>query len=320
VLQLDPLGESAGGAASAAGTDWGSAVAAGPDGTGLRDGLRRRGLRRFRRGQRLPDPVRCRGHELWRLQFGTAPDEYGLGVVADPVGNAFVTWATSGEVGPVNERAFVSKFDADGDERWTRKFDERYPLGAMAVDAEGRVSVTGRTDSGVVVVTFDRNGNEVGRRFFDLDDVVARRAAARRRARLPHRRHDARYCGRVRRARDGVPCGRRAEPGGGSSGTSGSDEGRSLAVDDAGHVLMVGATAVPATSTPSAWRLPGQARPGRSGAVAATLRNHARRARLGQRGRVRSGRCAGRGRRDPWDPRCPSQPDSDAGTIPTTTS
>ena len=229
-------------------TDWGAAVAADPEGRVFVTGYSAGDFDGTDAGRVFLVQYDTEGEEVWRRQFGTAPDEYGLGVVADAVGHAFVTWATTGEAGDPTERAFVSKFDPGGHELWRRQFDERFPLGAMAVDAEGRVMVTGRTDTGIVVVTFDPEGDEVDRRAFDVDDVVAGvRLLGDGRVYLTGTTTLGDAAGEFDvhvtafRA-DGELAWRR------QFGTTSGDHGRSVAVDPAGNVLMAGATEFPFTA------------------------------------------------------------------------
>jgi hypothetical protein len=247
VFQLDPAGEVRWWWPSeTADTDWGSAVAAGPAGQAFVTGYVAGDFGAPEEGRVFLVQIDADGEELWRRQFGAAQDEYGLGVVADADGNAFVAWTTTGELGEPTERAFVSAFDPAGDEFWRSQFDERYPLGAIALSADGDVMVTGETDRGIVVVTLTRDlGIETGRRYFDLDDVVTG-------AHLlpdgglyltgtttlgnPGGEFDAHV---TAFDADGAVAWRR------QLGTAGNDHGRAVAVDAAGRVLMAGATESP---------------------------------------------------------------------------
>jgi hypothetical protein len=246
VLQLDAAGEELWRRRfGTTGTDWGAAVAAGPDGHVFVTGYVAGDFDGSDAGRVFLIHFDPDGEELWRRQFGTAPDEYGLGVVADPFGNAFVTWTTTGEVGSPGERAFVSMFGPGGDEIWRRQFDERYPLGSMAVDTAGNVMVTGASDTGIVVVSFTPEGDEVARRSFDLDDVVADAyLLADGRVYLTGTTTLGTVGGEfdvhvTAFAADGERIWRQ------QFGTDDSDHGRSVAVDGAGNVLAVGATEFP---------------------------------------------------------------------------
>ena len=65
------------------------------------------------------------GNELWTRQFGTPNDDRTYGISADTSG-VYVTGGTSGtlpgQTSSGNWDAFVRKYDADGNELWTRQF------------------------------------------------------------------------------------------------------------------------------------------------------------------------------------------------------
>ncbi len=88
------------------------------------------------------------GNEIWTRQFGTAFQDLGFGVAADPSG-VYVVGQTSGAPGQIGGGidAFVRQYDASGNELWTHLFGspsaER--ANAVAVDAGG-VFVAGQTD------------------------------------------------------------------------------------------------------------------------------------------------------------------------------
>jgi hypothetical protein len=88
------------------------------------------------------------GASVWIRQFGTDVADLAYAVVADDAGNVFVAGQTAGEleVGAVGT-AFVRKYDAAGDELWTRQFGT--PEGERALtltlDADGNVLVGGYT-------------------------------------------------------------------------------------------------------------------------------------------------------------------------------
>src|SRR5262249_56354450 len=91
------------------------------------------------------------GSALWPRQFGTSATDFPTGVAVDASG-VYVTGYTlgilpgqAGDEGFFN--AFVRKYDAAGNELWTRQFGaSRFDVGqGVAVDASG-VYVVGTTD------------------------------------------------------------------------------------------------------------------------------------------------------------------------------
>jgi uncharacterized protein (TIGR03437 family) len=90
------------------------------------------------------------GNALWTRQFGTSSNDEATGIAADGTG-VYVVGNTEGALpgAPAGSSAdaFVRKFDANGNELWTRQFgtpslDEAH---AVAVDTTG-VYITGRTN------------------------------------------------------------------------------------------------------------------------------------------------------------------------------
>jgi hypothetical protein len=90
------------------------------------------------------------GNEIWTRQFGTRNFDYALGISVDGSGVyvAGYTFGTlPGQTSQGGEDAFVRKYDADGNEVWTRQFgsSESDVASAISVDASG-VYLTGWTN------------------------------------------------------------------------------------------------------------------------------------------------------------------------------
>jgi hypothetical protein len=227
--------------------DWASAVAVGPGGEVYVTGYAAGNLGGSGSGGAYLVRFERDGTEVWRHQVTAerADDEYayGVGVVADGEGNAYLTWSAEAVADDPVDLAHVSKFDADGEELWRRPFAEGFPFAAMAVDGTGGVMVTGRTMGGIVIVTFDPAGAEVGRRTIVVDDVVAAvQLVGDGRAYLtgtaPAAVGGAFDAYVAAFSSDGTPAWRR------ELGTTDSDYGLAVAVADDGRVLMAGATAI----------------------------------------------------------------------------
>jgi autotransporter-associated beta strand protein len=116
------------------------------------------------------------GNELWTRQFGTNDEDVVRGVAVD-AGNVFVAGQVGGtlpgQASAGGFDAFVRKYDADGNELWTRQFgssDEDGALG-VAADASGvhvvgdtRGTLPGQASAGgtdAFVRTYDADGNEL---------------------------------------------------------------------------------------------------------------------------------------------------------------
>jgi len=98
------------------------------------------------------------GVELWTRQFGTAEEDRAEGIDVDGDGNLYVVGWTRGRfpgqtgLGTepdiyVRTDAFVTRFDRDGREQWTRQFGTRepqLPQGVVADDS-GNIYVVGQT-------------------------------------------------------------------------------------------------------------------------------------------------------------------------------
>jgi autotransporter-associated beta strand protein len=116
------------------------------------------------------------GNLLWTRQFGTATSDIGLAVAVDGSG-VYVAGATfgtlPGQVGAGSEDAFVRKYDASGNELWTRQFGTSNADLAFGVAADGSGvyvagdtfgALPGQTSAGgfdAYVRKYDASGNEV---------------------------------------------------------------------------------------------------------------------------------------------------------------
>ncbi len=116
------------------------------------------------------------GNELWSKQIGTATGDYGRAVATDTFGNAFVSGWTYGDLGGTNAGhmdAFLTKFDASGNELWSQQIgtqidDKSF---SVAVDGSGNAYISGFTDGDLVgtnagdedafLTKFDPLGNEL---------------------------------------------------------------------------------------------------------------------------------------------------------------
>jgi hypothetical protein len=122
------------------------------------------------------------GHEIWTRQFGTsASDAVAISLHAGPsgvyvVGETFGVLAGGSNAG--GRDGFVSKFDSEGNEAWTRQFgaggDDR--PSSVVVDATGvyvvgstQTSETAFTHTDAFVRKFDLDGNETWSRQFGSD-------------------------------------------------------------------------------------------------------------------------------------------------------
>ena len=91
------------------------------------------------------------GNELWSQQIGTSSDDLSRSVAVDASGNAYISGWTGGSLGGTSAGitdAFLSKFDASGNELWSQQIgtssgDVSY---SMAVDATGNAYISGYTE------------------------------------------------------------------------------------------------------------------------------------------------------------------------------
>lgn len=87
----------------------------------------------------------------WIEQLGTADGEYGIGVVADSLGNVVVSGRTGGSLGGANaggNDAFVAKYDATGMLLWSEQLgtsDYDFVHG-VSTDSAGSIFISGFTD------------------------------------------------------------------------------------------------------------------------------------------------------------------------------
>ena len=91
--------------------------------------------------------------EEWVRQFGSTGDDGASGVAADALGNLYVVGeiqgALPGQTQLGGRDAFVRKYDASGNELWTRQFgsSDSNRANDVAVDTAGGVYVVGDTSS-----------------------------------------------------------------------------------------------------------------------------------------------------------------------------
>lgn len=93
-----------------------------------------------------------RGLEVWTRQFGSDQYDTANGVDVDPAGNVYVVGDTRGalampNLGSSTNDAWIRKYDADGDEQWTRQYGTNNADSArhVAVDASGNAYIVGET-------------------------------------------------------------------------------------------------------------------------------------------------------------------------------
>jgi hypothetical protein len=201
----------------------------------------------------------------WVRQFGTPVSEEALGVALDPLGNAYVAGWTFGTL-PGQRSAgmvdgFVRKYDASGQELWTRQFGsaERDFARAVVTDQAGDIYVVGETwgtlprqspagGYDAFVVKYDASGTEVWTRQFGggggegawgvaLDPAGGVYVAGTTRAALPGQSPAGGFDAFVRRydAAGNEVWTRQF-------GTPGDEGGRGVALDALGNVLVVGST------------------------------------------------------------------------------
>jgi Beta-propeller repeat len=91
------------------------------------------------------------GNLSWTRSFGTASDDSIRGIATDGEGSFYVAGSTGGNLGGANLDgwdAFIAKYDAAGNEIWTRQFGTPKPDDAFAVttDRLGNVYIAGATN------------------------------------------------------------------------------------------------------------------------------------------------------------------------------
>ncbi len=207
------------------------------------------------------------GTELWTRQFGTSSLDQAKGVAVDSSGNILVVGETAGAL-PGQTQAgsrdvFVRKYDAGGNELWTRQFgtsdfDEAY---GVAVDSSGNVLVVGdtigtfpgQTQAGgedAFVRKYDPNGTELWTRQFGasglgLDNALDVAVDSNGNVLVVGRTEGTLPGQTGAGSRDAFV--RKYDAGGNELwtrqfGTSSLDEAFGVAVDSSGNILVVGAT------------------------------------------------------------------------------
>ncbi len=122
------------------------------------------------------------GNVLWSQQIGSALMDRSFSVAVDSLGNAYIGGYTYGGLtGPVTgpTDAFITKYDASGNEVWTRQFgtESQEQEGYVTTDSMGNVYYTSSfylaygsqhpIYSDVNLIKFDSSGNECWYKKFD---------------------------------------------------------------------------------------------------------------------------------------------------------
>jgi Beta-propeller repeat len=118
------------------------------------------------------------GTEIWTRQFGSSGIDLVAGVSVDSSGNATIAGHAAGTLpGQTGAVTFVRKYDANGDEIWTRQFGSGGADSASGVssDANGNIVVAGSAvgTSAGIVRTYDANGTELRTRQLGPTSVLA---------------------------------------------------------------------------------------------------------------------------------------------------
>lgn len=115
------------------------------------------------------------GNQLWTRQFGTGGVDFALGIFADSAGvyvGGQTYGALPGQTSSGSPDAFVRKYDASGNEVWTRQFGTSNPDSGVSVSADGSsVYVAGHTD-GAFPGHFNSGGSDVFVRKYDPSGSV----------------------------------------------------------------------------------------------------------------------------------------------------
>ena len=122
------------------------------------------------------------GNQTWARTFGTSTTDEARDVVGDSSGNVFVAGLTLGSLAANNAGnadVFVSKFNAQGDQLWTREIGSNQFDGVFvaATDGPGNLYVAGATTGSfggpnsnsaedMFVAKFDTSGNHLWTRQF----------------------------------------------------------------------------------------------------------------------------------------------------------
>jgi hypothetical protein len=133
------------------------------------------------------------GNELWTRQFGSSAWDWAHAVAVDASANVLVAGQTFGSIASANAGsadAFVRKYDADGNELWSRQFGNTASEWArgVAVDASGNVLVAGETSGSLAggnaggidafVRKYDPNGTVLWTRQFGSSGHESSRGVA----------------------------------------------------------------------------------------------------------------------------------------------
>src|SRR5438094_713656 len=88
-----------------------------------------------------PTPLATAQEFAWTRQFGTRECDEALGVAVSGAGDVYVAGGTRGALpGQATAGlpdAFIGKYDADGNARWTRQFGSPEVDGALGVTVSG---------------------------------------------------------------------------------------------------------------------------------------------------------------------------------------
>ena len=121
------------------------------------------------------------GNTVWTRQFGSSATDYAYGISVDASGvyvAGYTAGTLPGQTSAGGYDAFVRKYDADGNEVWTRQFGSSASDQASGISADASgVYVTGYTSGALpgqtsaggtdaFVRKYDTNGNEVWTRQF----------------------------------------------------------------------------------------------------------------------------------------------------------
>ena len=91
------------------------------------------------------------GDKKWTQQLGTSDKDYSNGVAIDSNNNVYITGGTEGNLdGNTNAGffdAFLTKYDSDGDKKWTKMLgsDKSEYSRGVAIDSNNNVYITGFT-------------------------------------------------------------------------------------------------------------------------------------------------------------------------------
>ena len=118
------------------------------------------------------------GHLLWTRQFGSVDIDIGQAVSADHLGNVYLAGEIYGSLvpnGSTSNNAFVSKYDASGNNVWfdefgTNKYDQC--LGASA-DGLGNLYVSGETQGGLGSAFLGGTDDAFAAKFTDAPEPTA---------------------------------------------------------------------------------------------------------------------------------------------------